>query len=200
MKKTLKICRTAAIIITTAIILSLTPSTSKNLPPQTVNASETAPQSQALTASSQEKTDLDDGIYTIEAELGGGSGRASLNSAQIAVIDGAAMAMLEWSSSNYDYMIVNGAKYFPINDTGNSKFLIPVYAFDKEFAVIADTVAMSKPHEIEYTITFMTDTAKRAESESPVSTQIIILAVVIIAAVIAVALEILFIKRASKNN
>lgn len=199
MKKTQKICRTAAIIIATAIILSLTPGISKNLTPQTVNASETAPQSQALTASSQEKTDLDDGIYTIEAELGGGSGRASLNSAQIAVIDGAAMAMLEWSSSNYDYMIVNGAKYFPINDTGNSKFLIPVYAFDKEFAVIADTVAMSKPHEIEYTITFMTDTAKRAESESPVSTQIIILAVIIIAAVIAVALEILFIKRASKK-
>lgn len=199
MKKTQKICRTAAIIIATTIILSLTPGISKNLTPQTVNASETAPQSQALTASSQEKTDLDDGIYTIEAELGGGSGRASLNSAQIAVIDGAAMAMLEWSSSNYDYMIVNGAKYFPINDTGNSKFLIPVYAFDKEFAVIADTVAMSKPHEIEYTITFMTDTAKRAESESPVSTQIIILAVIIIAAVIAVALEILFIKRASKK-
>lgn len=200
MKKTQKTCRTAAIIIATAIILSLTPGISKNLTPQTVNASETVTQSQALTASSQEKTDLDDGIYTIEAELGGGSGRASLNSAQIAVIDGAAMAMLEWSSSNYDYMIVNGAKYFPINDTGNSKFLIPVYAFDKEFAVIADTVAMSKPHEIEYTITFMTDTAKRAESESPVSTQIIILAVVIIVAVIAVALAILFIKRASKNN
>ena len=199
MKKTQKICRTAAITIAVIIILSLTPGTSKNLKIQTVNASETVTQSQALTASSQEKTDLDDGIYTIEAKLGGGSGRASLNSAQIAVIDGAAMAMLEWSSSNYDHMIVNGAKYFPINDTGNSKFLIPVYAFDKEFAVIADTVAMSKPHEIEYTITFMTDTAKRTESKSLVSTQIIIFAVVIIAAVIAVALAILFIKRASKK-
>lgn len=200
MKKTQKICRTAAIIIATTIILSLMPSISKNLNPQTVNASETVTQSQALTASSQEKTDLDDGIYTIEAELGGGSGRASLNSAQIAVIDGAAMAMLEWSSSNYDYMIVNGAKYFPINDTGNSKFLIPVYAFDREFAVIADTVAMSVPHEIEYTITFKTDTAKRIESGIFTPTQIIMLAAVIIVAVIAVALAILFIKRASKNN
>lgn len=33
-------------------------------------------------------------------------------------------------------------------------FQIPVEAFDQDIAVIADTVAMSTPHEIEYTLNF----------------------------------------------
>ena len=52
------------------------------------------------------------------------------------------------------YMIVNGEKYLPVNTEGNSVFEIPVDSFDKPLDVIADTVAMSKPHEIEYTIHF----------------------------------------------
>ena len=113
---------------------------------------------------------------------------------------GAAVAVIEWSSSNYDYMIVNGAKYLPINDTGNSKFLIPVCAFDKEFAVIADTLAMSKPHEVEYTITFQTDTAKKLENGRGLSIQTAALIMTAIIAVIIAAISVtLFIKR-SKNK
>lgn len=66
---------------------------------------------------------LADGSYTIELTMEGGSGRASIQSpAQLAIADGAATAILEWSSPNYDYMLVNGEKYLPVNTEGNSVF------------------------------------------------------------------------------
>ena len=96
-----------------------------------------------------------DGTYQMEVELLGGSGRASVTSpAKVEIKDGKAVATLEWSSPNYDYMVVNGEKYLPVNTEGNSVFRIPVEAFDQDIAVIADTVAMSTPHEIEYTLNF----------------------------------------------
>ena len=96
-----------------------------------------------------------DGTYQMEVELLGGSGRASVTSpAKVEIKDGKAVATLEWSSPNYDYMVVDGEKYLPVNTEGNSVFRIPVEAFDQDIAVIADTVAMSTPHEIEYTLNF----------------------------------------------
>lgn len=86
--------------------------------------------------------------------LEGGSGRASITSpTTVTIEDGKATATIEWSSPNYDYMIVDGERYLPTNDGGNSTFDIPVPAFDEPFDVIADTTAMSVPHEIEYQIT-----------------------------------------------
>lgn len=74
---------------------------------------------------------LADGSYTIELTMEGGSGRASIQSpTQITVADGAATATLEWSSPNYDYMLVNGEKYLPVNTEGNSVFEVPVEALD----------------------------------------------------------------------
>ena len=97
----------------------------------------------------------EDGTYQKEVELLGGSGRASIASpAKVEIKDGKAVATLEWSSPNYDYMVVDGEKYLPVNTEGNSVFQIPVEAFDQDIAVIADTVAMSTPHEIEYTLNF----------------------------------------------
>ena len=72
-------------------------------------------------------------------------------------------ATIQWSSPNYDYMIVDGEKYLPVNTEGDSVFEIPVLFFDKPMDVIGDTVAMSTPHEIEYTLTFYSDTMKPAE-------------------------------------
>ena len=99
--------------------------------------------------------EFQDGTYQMEVELLGGSGRASVTSpAKVEIKDGKAVATLEWSSPNYDYMVVDGEKYLPVNTEGNSVFQIPVEAFDQDIAVIADTVAMSTPHEIEYTLNF----------------------------------------------
>ena len=108
---------------------------------------------------------LADGSYTIELTMEGGSGRASIQSpAQLAIADGAATATLEWSSPNYDYMLVNGEKYLPVNTEGNSVFEVPVEALDAPLTMIGDTVAMSTPHEVEYTVTFHSDTLQNAES------------------------------------
>lgn len=112
---------------------------------------------QTETVLTKEETgwEFQDGTYQMEVELLGGSGRASVTSpAKVEIKDGKAVATLEWSSPNYDYMVVDGEKYLPVNTEGNSVFQIPVEAFDQDIVVIADTVAMSTPHEIEYTLNF----------------------------------------------
>ena len=117
------------------------------------------------TADTFDLSTVEDGSYTIELTMEGGSGRASIQSpAQLAIADGAATAILEWSSPNYDYMLVNGEKYLPINTEGNSVFEVPVEALDAPLTMIGDTVAMSTPHEVEYTVTFHSETLESAES------------------------------------
>lgn len=105
-----------------------------------------------------------DGSYTCAVTLEGGSGRATVESpATLTVADGAMTATIVWSSPNYDYMLIDGEKYLPINTEGNSTFEIPVAALDTALAVTADTVAMSTPHEIDYTLTFASATLAAAE-------------------------------------
>ena len=116
--------------------------------------------------SDAETVSVSEGDYTIEVSLEGGSGKATITSpAQIKTSDdGSQVVLVEWSSPNYDYMLVGGEKYLPVNPEGeNSIFEIPVANFDEPLEVIADTVAMSKPHEVEYTITFYSDTMKEVE-------------------------------------
>lgn len=117
----------------------------------------------AQTGSSDTKgtTALEDGTYSIEITFEGGSGKAKiLSPVEMTVTDGQAVATLKWSSPNYDYMIVDGKKYLPVNTEGDSVFEVPVLMFDESVVVIGDTVAMSKPHEVEYTLTFHSDTIK----------------------------------------
>ena len=100
-----------------------------------------------------ESLGLADGEYQVEIELTGGSGKASLESpTKLVVSGGVCTATLTWSSPNYDYMIVDGEKYLPVNTEGNSVFEVPVSIFDRFVPVAADTTAMSTPHEIDYMI------------------------------------------------
>ena len=99
-----------------------------------------------------------DGEYSANVVLEGGSGRAAVESpAALTVAEGKMTATIVWSSPNYDYMVVEGEKYLPTNTEGNSTFEIPVAALGTALAVTADTVAMSTPHEIQYTLTFTLD-------------------------------------------
>lgn len=108
------------------------------------------------------ETDLSDGTYTVDVDLAGGSGKASVSSpAKLVVKDKKATATIEWSSPNYDYMKIGSVTYNPVNTEGNSTFEIPVMVWDKEMAVLADTTAMSMPHEISYTLTFHSDSVKK---------------------------------------
>ena len=98
--------------------------------------------------------DIPDGEYSASVTLTGGSGKAYIESPCIITVSGdEVIADIVWSSSFYDYMIVDGVTYEPVNTEGNSKFRIPV-VLGEDMAVKADTTAMSKAHLIDYTVRF----------------------------------------------
>lgn len=116
------------------------------------------------TAQAENFDGVADGSYTIDLTFEGGSGKAEILSPATITVSGEAItATVQWNSPNYDYMIVEGEKYLPVNTEGDSVFEIPVLTFDEPMDVIGDTVAMSKPHEVEYTLTFHSDTIKAVE-------------------------------------
>lgn len=103
----------------------------------------------------REVTSVVDGIEMVDITFFGGSGKAYIESpVQVVTKDGIKYATLVWSSKNYDYIIVDGTKYYNENEGGPSTFTIPVTDFDEPLELIGDTLAMSQPHEIEYTITW----------------------------------------------
>ncbi len=94
-----------------------------------------------------------DGAYTITATLQGGSGKAGLINPTALTVEGGSMsATLVFSSSNYDYVLLDGVRYDVLTTDPGSTFRIPVVALDQELTLIGDTVAMSTPHEVEYTL------------------------------------------------
>ena len=128
------------------------------------------PEEKLLVSPKVEQINLKDGRYFVEATLAGGSGKAKITSpVKVTVKDGKAFAVIEWSSPNFDYMKVNHERYDVdakiLEKGGNSTFRIPVYAFDKKVPVIADTVAMSKAHEIQYWIQFDSKSAKKTRKK-----------------------------------
>lgn len=127
--------------------------------------------------------DKEDGEYSIQVDLEGGSGKASVTSPTlITVQEGSVTAHIQWSSSNYDYMIVDGEKYLPVNEEGrNSEFEIPVLAMDEAMPVIADTTAMGTPHEINYTLTFYSDSiGSKSQMPQEAAKRVVAVALVII--------------------
>lgn len=113
---------------------------------------------------SAESLKLEDGLYTVEVTLGGGSGRAFVQSpAALRMEGGKAFATIIWGSANYDYMKVGGQKIEWDGAGDHSTFEIPVATFDWKLTVDADTIAMSEPHEIRYTLFFDAATIQKAE-------------------------------------
>ena len=139
----------------------------QNDPPQETPAPENTKPAETTPAAPEETApaagSLKDGAYTVAVTLSGGSGKAKVQSpAALRVENGVAYATLIWSSSNYDYMKVDGEKYLPLSMEGGSVFEIPVAGFDCDLPVVADTIAMSTPHEIEYTLRFDSATIQSA--------------------------------------
>lgn len=102
---------------------------------------------------------LEDGSYAVELSMEGGSGKASVETPALMIRkDGRYYARIVWSSSYYDYMVVDGERYEnQAGENENSVFYIPVPAFDQDVEVIADTLAMGEPHEITYLFCFYAD-------------------------------------------
>lgn len=118
-------------------------------------------ESMILTA---EELGLEDGVYTVEAVLDGGAGKTTVESpVTMTVQDGQVTAVVTISSKNYNYVIVDGTTYDKINEEGNSSFEIPVAGFDFRMLFIANSTAMGKSHEIDYTLFFDSATIQSAE-------------------------------------
>ncbi len=114
-------------------------------------------------AAEVKKPAIADGSYTVELSLTGGTGKAKLMSpAEVTVKDGAIAVKLVWSSDKYDYMLVGTEKLSPEYVDGHSVFTVTVESLETPLPITADTVAMSTPHEIEYTVTFDAATLKPA--------------------------------------
>ena len=130
------------------------------------------------------ETDRKEGEYSIEVNMTGGSGRATISSPTLFISrDGHAYARLLWSSSYYDYMIVGGKKYLnETKDGGNSTFTIPIARMDSTIPVIADTTAMGDPVEIEYNLTFYKDTiGEKGLIPQEAAKKVLLIALVVIA-------------------
>lgn len=126
-----------------------------------------------------------DGEYSIEVNMVGGSGRASVSSPTwLTVKDGGAYATLLWSSTYYDYLILGGKTYYnQTTDGGNSTFLIPIPIMNESFPIIADTTAMGEPVEIRYMLTFYDDTiGDRGKIPQVAAGRVLIIAAVILGA------------------
>ena len=127
--------------------------------------------------------DRADGEYAVEVTMTGGSGRAGVSSPTWLIVqDGRAFVRLLWSSTYYDYMIVNGRTYLnQTTDGGNSTFIIPVTAFDEPVEVIADTTAMGDPVEINYALTFYRDSiGSRGQIPQEAAKKVLIMAAAVI--------------------
>ena len=97
---------------------------------------------------------LADGEYQADLLLGGGSGKTTVETpAVLTVADGRAMIRLVINSSNYDYVLLDSEKYENQNPEGNSIFEIPALYFDAPIPIIADSIALGRSTEIEYTLT-----------------------------------------------
>lgn len=124
----------------------------------------------------------EDGEYSIEVSMTGGTGRAAISSPTLMIVqDGKAYAKLLWSSSHYDWMIVGGQTYYNANtDGGNSYFIVPISDMDRVIEVVADTTAMGDPVAISYSITYYADTiGNKGLIPQEAAKKVIILAAVI---------------------
>lgn len=150
-------------------------------------ASQAADANTAVTAAPSAEAafiEMEDGEYAIPVTLTGGSGRSTVNSPAVLIVrDGRAYAQIEWSSSNYDYMKVGGEKFLPIQEEGYSTFEIPITVFNEPMPVIADTTAMSTPHEVDYELTFQADSIMDKGQTPQAAAQRVVYMVIAIVAV-----------------
>lgn len=113
---------------------------------------------------SAEALGLEDGTYTVEAALEGGSGKTVVeNPVVFSVKDGEITAIVTIKSKHYNYVLIKEQKYEKINVEGNSAFEIPIDGFDWKMPFTANSTAMNTSHEIEYTLFLDSETIQRTD-------------------------------------
>ena len=99
-------------------------------------------------------TTYKDGSYNVNTTLTGSSHGSAIEATTLNVNGGAMTARITFSSKKLTWLMLNGKKYNNEGTTGttNSIFTIPVEVLDTNFTVTVETVAMSKPYTVEYTL------------------------------------------------
>lgn len=93
-----------------------------------------------------------DGAYTADDfSFSGGTGKTKITCEGITVKDGKNYATIKFSSDKFTKLVVNGTEYQPTSNEGGSYFEIPV-TLNTDMTITGTTVAMSEPHDIDYTI------------------------------------------------
>ena len=108
------------------------------------------------------------GTYTIGVDANGATDTL-VSPATMTVENGEGTVTLEWSSGNYDYMVVNGQTYEAFqNEAGNSMFTIPAQVFDVSIPVVVDTLENGTPEEQPCTISLHSGTIELVETDPAV--------------------------------
>lgn len=98
---------------------------------------------------------LEDGCYTAEVRLEGGSGKTKVQTpATLQVKDGVVTAELVICSPHYSFVEIDDTKYERLESQEDSLFEIPVAGFDFKIPIIANSTAMGVSTEIAYTLFF----------------------------------------------
>ena len=93
-----------------------------------------------------------DGEYAPDGfTFSGGSGKVTITCPKITVAEGEVTATLVFSSPNYPRVLVDGAEYPAVHDGDTSVFEVPA-PLNVDFTVVGTTTAMSKPHDVAYTL------------------------------------------------
>lgn len=86
----------------------------------------------------------------------GGTGRVTIDCPQVEWVDGQAIATLVFSSPRYTQVSVGGQIYEAVCDEETSTVQLPV-RINESMTILATTTAMSKTHEVEYSIHIRVD-------------------------------------------
>ena len=102
---------------------------------------------------------LPDGSYAPDDfTFSGGTGRVEITCPEVTVTDGTAVATIVFSSPNYATLTLDGAAYEAERTETASLFRVSA-PLNRAFEIAAVTTAMSKPHEIAYTLFIRLDAA-----------------------------------------
>ena len=90
-------------------------------------------------------------IQQIGFSFEGGTGKTQITCEGITVKEGKTYATIKFSSEKFTRVVVDSQEYLPTSNEGGSYFEIPV-ALNTDMVITATTIAMTEPHDIDYTI------------------------------------------------
>lgn len=144
---------------------------------------------------------LPEGEYQVAVTLSGGTGRVQVLSPTTLTVAGESLtASVTFDSPYYEFMQVGAFRYEPVEteNQDTTTFDIPV-TLDEPLSVQAQTIAMSQPYLIDYTLYFDSTTLQALQDETDATDEsaapTLGTAQLVLVAVVALALGTLVTKR-----